>query len=137
MKPLLPPFCALLTVLALALASTNPATAQAQSGAAVAPYPAWQHSGVLTILTTPEGADLPVGTVTEGFPLLVRLHKDWFDFKQAKADAVSESSGKAVFNESNGYLSVWHLGDTVQDEVGTYDAKSATNFIKGTGVLKN
>ena len=163
-------------------------TAQAQSGAAVAPYPAWQHSGVLTILTTPEGADLPVGTVTEGFPLLVRLHKDWFDFKQAKADgadvrfstsagaplayqveewdaangsasiwvrvpriegnarqalrmhwgkadAVSESSGKAVFNESNGYLSVWHLGDTVQDEVGTLESKetgtSLTNGIVG------
>ena len=163
-------------------------TAQDKRGAAVAPYPAWQHSGVLTILTTPEGADLPVGTVTEGFPLLVRLHKDWFDFKQAKADgadvrfsasagaplpyqieewdvangsasiwvrvpriegnarqalrmhwgkadAVSESSGKAVFNESNGYLSVWHLGDTVQDEVGTLESKetgtSLTNGIVG------
>ena len=163
-------------------------TAQDKRGAAVAPYPAWQHSGVLTILTTPEGADLPVGTVTEGFPLLVRLHKDWFDFKQAKADgadlrfadhagkalayqveewdaaggtasvwvrvpriegnarqavrmhwgkadAASESNGKAVFNESNGYLSVWHLGDTVLDEVGTLESKdtgtSVTNGIVG------
>ena len=110
--------------------------------------------------------------------MLVRLDKDWFDFKLAKsggedvrfsssngkplayqveewdaargtasiwvripkiegnarqtirmhwgkADAKSESSGKAVFNESNGYLSVWHLGDTVTDEVGTLESKDA------------
>ena len=183
MKPITAAFLTLAAILFPLLS-----TAQDKRGAAVAPYPAWQHSGVLTILTTPEGADLPVGTVTEGFPLLVRLHKDWFDFKQAKADgadvrfstsagaplpyqieewdaasgsasiwvripritgnarqalrmhwgkadAVSESSGKAVFNESNGYLSVWHLGDTVQDEVGTLESKetgtSLTNGIVG------
>jgi len=40
-----------------------------------------------------------------------------------KADATSASDGKAVFNESNGYLSVWHLGDTVRDEVGTLESK--------------
>ncbi len=164
------------------------APAQDKRGAGVAPYPDWQHTGALTILTTPEGANLPAGTVAEGFPLLVRLHKDWFDFKQAKAggedlrfssskgaplvfqieewdapggtasvwvrvphiegnarqalrvhwgkaDAASESSGKAVFNESNGYLSVWHLGDKVQDEVGTLESKdtgtSLTNGIVG------
>jgi hypothetical protein len=36
-----------------------------------------------------------------------------------KADATSESRGSAVFGESNGYLSVLHLGDPVEDEVGT------------------
>lgn len=41
-----------------------------------AQYPEWQSSGAITILTTPEGANLPAGTVAEGFPLLVRLHKD-------------------------------------------------------------
>ncbi len=40
-----------------------------------------------------------------------------------KADALSESNGKAVFNESNGYLSVWHLGDSVADDVGTLESK--------------
>ena len=50
-----------------------------------AQYPEWTHTGDLTILTTPEGANLPTGSSVEGFPLLVRLHKDWFDFKQAKA----------------------------------------------------
>jgi hypothetical protein len=27
------------------------------------------------------------------------------------ADAVSESSGPAVFSEANGYLSVWHVNE--------------------------
>ena len=35
------------------------------------------------------------------------------------AAAASESNGQAVFNESNQYLSVWHMNDPVRDEVGT------------------
>ncbi|MEQ2009367.1 MAG: DUF2341 domain-containing protein [Limisphaerales bacterium] len=177
-------FSTLLLISAAFFLPTEPAQAQSPTRA----YVGWQHSGALTILTTPDGANLPAGAAVEGFPLLVRLHKDWFDFKQAKpdgadvrfadhtgkalayqieewdaaggtasvwvrvpriegnarqairvhwgkADAVSESSGKAVFNESNGYLSVWHLGDTVRDEVGTLDSKdtgtSVTNGIIG------
>ena len=137
-----------------------------------AQYDGWKHSGSIFILTTPDGAALPETAAVEEFPLLVRLHKDFFDFSQAKplgedirfssssgvplayqieqwdADkdtasvwvripkingnsrqeiklywgntaAASESDGKAVFNKSNGYLSVWHLNDPVQDEVGT------------------
>jgi hypothetical protein len=160
----------------------------AANSLAAAPYEGWQHSGSLTILTTPDGANLPAGAVVEEFPVLVRLHRDWFDFAQAKpdgadvrfsdaagkalpfqieswdaargeagvwvrvariegnarqplvmhwgrGDAVSESNGKAVFNESNGHLSVWHLGDTVQDEVGTLQSKdtgtAVTNGIIG------
>ena len=133
---------------------------------------AWKHSGSMWLLTTSEGADLPETAVVDGFPLLVRLHKDFFDFSQAKANgedlrftshngqplkfqieewdatksvasiwvrvptingnarqeiklywgnaaAVNESNGKAVFNESNGYVSVWHMNDPVRDEVGT------------------
>ena len=38
-----------------------------------------------------------------------------------KADATSVSDGKAVFNESNGYLSVFHLGVDAHDEVGTVE----------------
>ena len=141
-----------------------------------APYQSWQHSGALTILTTPDGANLPASASVEQFPLLVRLHRDWFDFTQTKprgedvrfssgagealafeieewdaangtasiwvrvsriegnsrqtirvhwgkADAAGESNARAVFNESNGYLSVWHLGDVVRDEVGTLESK--------------
>ena len=138
--------------------------------------PAWRHSGSIFVLTTPEGANLPASASEEGFPLLVRLHKDFFDFSQAKdhgedvrfttsdgtplayqieeweaakgtasvwvriptikgnarqeirlhwgnPDATSESSGSAVFNESNGYLSVWHMNGPVKDEVGTLESK--------------
>ncbi|MCX7407835.1 MAG: DUF2341 domain-containing protein [Planctomycetales bacterium] len=139
---------------------------------ASASYRDWMHSGSMWLLTTPEGADLPVDAKVEQFPVLVRLHRDFFDFKQTKpngddlrfssstgerlafqieewdaakgfanvwvrvplvtgnsrqeiklhwgnAAANSESDGKAVFNESNGYLSVWHMSDPVRDEVGT------------------
>ena len=144
--------------------------------AASAQYSGWQHSGSMYLLTTPEGANLPASAEDAGFPLLVRLHKDFFNFNQAKpqgedvrfststgtplvyqveqwdaangtagiwvrlptikgnarqeirvhwgeADAASESSGAAVFNESNGYLSVWHSNGSVKDEVGTLDSK--------------
>ncbi len=142
---------------------------------AFAQYQGWQHGGSFYILTTPEGADLPATSAEENFPLLVRLDKERFDFKQAQAtggdlrfaaagkplayqidewdaaaakaaiwvriptikgnahqkiemfwgkpDAKSESNGKAVFNESNGYLSVWHLDDPARDETGALQGK--------------
>lgn len=46
------------------------------------------------------------------------LHMHW-----GKADAASASDGKAVFNESNGYLSVWHMGDSVRDDAGSVESK--------------
>jgi hypothetical protein len=147
----------------------------------------WRHSGSLYLLTTPEGADLPASASEEGFPLLVRLHEDFFDFSQArangedirfatgagaplayqidewdaaagtasvwvriptikgnahqeikmlwgKADAASESKGSAVFSESNGYLSVWHMNDAVKDEVGTLESKDLGTTIT-SGVI--
>lgn len=39
-----------------------------------------------------------------------------------KAGAASEWS-EAVFNESNGYLSVWHMSGSISDEVGTLESK--------------
>jgi hypothetical protein len=162
------------------LASTWFAAAPcAAADPAAAPYQAWAHAGTCFILTTPDGANLPASAAEAGFPLLVRLHKDFFDFSQAqargedlrfatatgaplayqieawdaaqgaasiwvripaiqgnarqqirlywgKADAASESSGEAVFNESNGYLSVWHMDDPVKDEVGTLASKDVS-----------
>ncbi len=35
------------------------------------------------------------------------------------ADAAPESAGSKVFSQTNGFLSVWHMGDDVVDEVGT------------------
>ena len=135
-------------------------------------YRDWKHSGSIWLLTTPDGAELSAEAKVEQFPVLVRLHLDFFDFARAKpngddlrfssstgerlafqieewdaakgiasvwvrvplitgnsrqeikvhwgnANAVSESDGKAVFNESNGYLSVWHMNDPVRDDTGT------------------
>ncbi len=140
-----------------------------------AQYPGWQHSGSLHLLTTPAGADLPAEAREKDFPLLVRLHRDFFNFSEAgahgedirfssggqplafqveewdpaegtasfwvripviqgnarqeismhwgKAGATSESNGGAVFNEANGYASVWHMNAPVQDAVGTIPAR--------------
>jgi len=56
------------------------------AGPARADYPGWKHSGSVYILTTREGANLLAAAVVEDFPLLVRLHKDFFDFGQAQAN---------------------------------------------------
>ena len=123
-----------------------------------AQYEGWGRSGSLHILTTPDGANLPATAEVQDFPILVRLDRDWFDFKQPKSDgsdlrfsaagkplafqieqwdvaqgaasiwvripkikgnerkkiemhwgkagAAGESNGKAVFDESNGYMSI-------------------------------
>ena len=150
--------------------------AVAQDKPAAAQYQGWKQAGALALLTTPEGANLPAGTVVEGFPVLVRLDKDWFDFSKAKpngddlrfataagaplayqieewdaakgtasiwvrvpkiegnarqmirvhwgrADAASESNPKAVFNEANGYASVWHMAEPVVDDAGGTESK--------------
>ena len=46
--------------------------------------------------------------------------------------AKGESSGKAVFNESNGYVSVWHMNDVIRDEVGTLPSvDNGTTMVAG------
>ncbi|MEI7901463.1 MAG: DUF2341 domain-containing protein [bacterium] len=51
-----------------------------------------------------------------------------------KADAVSESSGSAVFNSGNKYVSVLHMTDPAQDAVGTL-APVNVNTTAGTGLI--
>lgn len=48
------------------------------------------------------------------------LHMHW-----GKADAASTADGKTVFNESNGYLSVWHMGDSARDDAGSLESKDS------------
>ena len=55
------------------------------SSAFAAQYDAWKRAGSLTILTAPEGANLPASAAVEQFPVLLLLHRDWFDFTRAKA----------------------------------------------------
>ncbi len=150
--------------------------AAVQTDRPASPLAGWLHAGSVFILTTPEGANLPSSAWEMDFPLLVRLHPDFFDFDEAKAngedvrfstatgvplayqveewdavrgrasiwvripaiegnarqeirmhwgkaDAVGASDGRAVFSESNGYLSVWHMNGPVQDEVGSLMSK--------------
>ncbi len=152
----------------LLAATLSPALWSQQAG--------WSHQGELFLLTTPDGANLAEGKSLSGFPVLVRLDRDWFDFSQAgpkgedlrfntadgtplpcqieewdaargaasiwvrvprlegntvqplrlrwgNPQARGESDARAVFNGSNGYLSVWHLGASVSDEVGTLVSK--------------
>lgn len=149
--------------------SLGAATASAQ-------YPGWKNSGSLILNTTPGGANLPASASVGEFPVLVRLHREFFDFAAAKPngddvrfstadgvplpcqidhwdaakgeagvwvrvpkisgnarqelrvhwgnpDAAGESNGKAVFNESNGFLTVLHMGETVMDETESVKAK--------------
>ncbi|HYG77455.1 MAG TPA: DUF2341 domain-containing protein [Planctomycetota bacterium] len=84
----------------------------AQLLAAEEPYQGWRHSGSIFILTTPEGANLPASASEEGFPLLVRLHKDFFNFTQAKAN------GEDIRFSSNGTPLPFQLDD--------WDAASGT-----------
>ena len=74
---------AVLTALLLAVPA-RPGAAEDKAATASAQYHGWQHTGSLYILTTPDGANLPASASEDGFPLLVRLHKDFFNFSQAK-----------------------------------------------------
>ena len=51
---------------------------------ASAQYDDWKHSGSMYIVTDSAGTDLPASAVEKNFPLLVRLNKEYFDFRQAK-----------------------------------------------------
>ena len=53
-----------------------------------------------------------------------------------KADAASQSSGAAVFDASNGYLSVWHMNNPVKNEVGTRKSYD-TGTRSAPGVIGN
>lgn len=84
---------------------------------AQAQYAGWQHSGSLWVLTDAQGAALPAGAVEEGFPLLLRLHGDWFDFRQAQPHGedlrVATAAGAPLpyqveeWDPARGTASVW------------------------------
>jgi len=57
-----------------------------------------------------------VPQIRGGDRLELRIH--W-----GQAGAVSESNGRAMFHPFNGYLSVWHMSDPVQDETGVLKMK--------------
>ncbi len=83
------------------------------------PTAEWKHSGSLWLLTTAEGAALPAGSQVEQFPLLIRLHRDYFDFAQAQtlgedlrfttSDGILMPSQVDAWDVQNGQASIWVL----------------------------
>lgn len=66
----------LLALLAILLIqwNSNPTSAQESQ---------WNHQSSIYLITTPDGANLPEASSEENFPVLVRLHSDFFDFSTA------------------------------------------------------
>ena len=83
---------------------------------ASAQYNGWQFSGTMWLLTTPEGANLPASATETDFPVLLRLHKEWFNFSQAQAnggDLRVSAGGKALayqieqWDQAGGTATIW------------------------------
>ncbi len=117
---------------------------------ATAQYSIWQHSGSIYLLTTPDGADLPASASEDGFPLLVRLDKDWFDFSQAKANGedirFAAGTGKPLayqidqWDAANGTASIWVRVPTIKgnarQEIKVFWGKAdAASESKGSAVF--
>jgi len=107
------------------------------------------HHGSVFLLTTPEGADLPAGAVVEGFPVLVRLDKDFFDFSQAMSggeDIRFSAEGKALayqveeWDAGKGVASIWVRvpvikGDAAQELKVHWGKAGATSDSNGSAVF--
>ncbi len=81
-----------------------------------AQFSEWKHSSSIWILTTPEGADLPESAAVKDFPVLVRLHRDFFAFFDAAEDGTDirfSYDGKPLafeiekWDADNGTASIW------------------------------
>jgi arylsulfatase A-like enzyme len=103
-----------------AMTASHAATARAGATARSStrtPFGAWKHSGSVFVLTTPDGASLQAGVTLEGFPLLVRLDGEWFDFSQARPRGedlrISTPEGEALpfeiesWDPKSGSAAIW------------------------------
>ena len=80
-------------------------------------FAGWQHSGSVVLNTTAEGAFLPATDGVENFPVLLRLHREFFDFPQARehgedlrlatAAGIPLSFEIESWNRTEGTASVW------------------------------
>jgi len=114
------------------------------------PYDAWKHAAMFWIITTPAGANLPARCVEKGFPLLVRLNADTFDFTQTRPDGAdirfSDSSGRPLahqideWNVSGGTACIWVRipeirGNTGQSITMHWGNAAAASESDGSGVF--
>ena len=84
---------------------------------APSPYEGWRHSGSIYINTTTNGAALPAQESVEDFPLLIRLHQEFFHFEQASPEGAdirfSTPTGKPLpyeieqWDPRQGIASIW------------------------------
>ena len=63
---------------------------------ALGQFDGWSHTGSIFLVTTPEGANLPESASEENVPVLVHLHRDFFDFASA------QPSGQDIRFSANG-----------------------------------
>ncbi|HEY3320594.1 MAG TPA: DUF2341 domain-containing protein [Planctomycetota bacterium] len=74
-----------------------------------------------------------VASIWVKIPVIKGKARQEIKLKWGNAGAQSESSGTAVFNETNGYLSVWHMNEPVKDEVGTLETKDTGTTLSRAG----
>ncbi len=111
---------AISTALPAQSVAPSPATAPQDTPAPRKPgfdFKAWKQHGTCWLLTTKDGADLPADAVVENFPVLLRLDRAFFDFKQAQPRGedlrISDANGTTLAHEieqwdaQNGTASVW------------------------------
>lgn len=107
-----------------------------------------KHDGSDIRFTTPEGKILAqqiedwdplAGTanIWVRVPVIKGNDRQMLHMRWGNEQAPNISDGKSVFNESNGFLSVWHLGDVVAHEAGRLETKdqgtSVTAGVVGKG----
>jgi hypothetical protein len=113
-------------------------------------YSSWTHHGSLFLNTTPDGADLPESAVVEQFPVLIRLHKEFFDFSQAQPNGedlrFSQSMGESLayqiefWDVDAGTASIWVLvprihGNSRQELRLHWGNSQATSESRGSAVF--
>ena len=76
-----------------------------------------------------------IASVWVRVPLIRGQSRQEIKLRWGNPSASSESNGRAVFNASNGHLSVWHMNEPLKDEVGTLETQdrgtTATEGIAG------
>ena len=63
---------------------------------ALGQFDGWSHTGSIFLLTTPESANLPESASEENVPVLIHLHRDFFNFASA------QPSGQDIRFSANG-----------------------------------
>jgi hypothetical protein len=107
---------------------------------AASEYNNWSHKGNISIITTPEGADLPSSAKETNVPLLVRLNKDTFNFSETQKDGSDirfSIQGKPLkysiesWDAKNGTALIWVLVPEIKgNEIQTLNVHWGKSSVK-------